>query len=82
MMKTDEAKNIVALLTSAYHLKFTDNQYVQWIIMLENFGEYRVTNERLQKYILTGNTEAPTMAFLIGKNVLEDLLNVEKQLFR
>ncbi|MCJ0942889.1 hypothetical protein [Mammaliicoccus sciuri] len=81
-MNTYEAKNIVALLTSAYHLKFTDNQYVQWIIMLENFGEYRVTNERLQKYILTGNTEAPTMAFLIGKNVLEDLLNVEKQLFR
>ncbi len=81
-MNTYEAKNIVALLTSAYHLKFTDNQYIQWIIMLENFGEYRVTNERLQKYILTGNTEAPTMAFLIGKNVLEDLLNVEKQLFR
>ncbi|WP_301420192.1 hypothetical protein [Mammaliicoccus lentus] len=82
MMKTYEAKNIYALLTSAYFIRFTDDQYVQWIIMLEKFGDYSVTRDRLEQYIVSGNNQAPTMAYLIGKNVLEELRDMNNQLYR
>lgn len=82
MMKTHEAKNIFTLLKTAYHLYFSIEEEKQWIILLEKFGDFEITRERLERYILSGYTEAPTMAHLLSKNILVGLVDITDKLYR
>lgn len=81
MMKTHEAKNIFTLLKTAYHLHFSIEEK-QWIILLEKFGDFEITRERLERYILSGYIEAPTMAHLLSKNILVGLVEITDKLYR
>ncbi|MEY9141069.1 hypothetical protein [Mammaliicoccus lentus] len=39
--------------------------------MLEKSGDYSVTRNHLEQYILSGTNQTPTMAYLIGLDNLE-----------
>lgn len=72
MMERNEANDIFTLLKTAYHLQFTILEEINWKDMLVKFGDYKVTRKRLENYIVCGNTHAPTIAYLIGLNNLEN----------